>query len=46
MYLELATYAPAILDERGVCMIKRDFYLHQIIQSMWDGKIKVITGLR
>ena len=24
----------------------RDFYLNQIIQSMWDGQIKVITGLR
>lgn len=27
-------------------MIKRDFYLNQIIQSMWDGQIKVITGLK
>lgn len=27
-------------------MIMRDFYLNQIIQSMWDGQIKVITGLR
>ena len=27
-------------------MIKRDFYLNQIIQSMWDGQIKVITRLR
>ena len=27
-------------------MIQRDFYLNQIIQSMWDGQIKVITGLR
>lgn len=27
-------------------MIRRDFYLNQIIQSMWDGQIKVITGLR
>lgn len=27
-------------------MINRDFYLNQIIQSMWDGQIKVITGLR
>ena len=27
-------------------MIERDFYLNQIIQSMWDGQIKVITGLR
>lgn len=27
-------------------MIKRDFYLNQIKASMWDGRIKVITGLR
>ena len=27
-------------------MIKRDFYLDQIIQSMWDGQIKVITELK
>lgn len=27
-------------------MIKRNFYLNQIIKSMWDGQIKVITGLR
>lgn len=27
-------------------MIKRDFYLNRIIKSMWDGDIKVITGLR
>lgn len=27
-------------------MIKRDFYLDQIIQSMCDGQIKVITGLK
>jgi len=27
-------------------MIKRDFYLNQIIQRMWDGNIKVITGIR
>ena len=27
-------------------MIKRDFYLDKIIQSMWDGQIKVITGLK
>ena len=27
-------------------MIKRDFYLDQIIQSMWDGQIKVIIGLK
>ena len=27
-------------------MIKRDYYLNQIIDKMWDGNIKVITGLR
>ena len=27
-------------------LINRDYYLNQIINSMWDGQIKVITGLR
>ena len=27
-------------------MIKRDFYLNQIIERMWDGNIKVITGIK
>lgn len=27
-------------------MIKRDFYLKQIVERMWDGNIKVITGIR
>lgn len=27
-------------------MIARDFYLNQIRDSMWDGQIKVVTGLR
>lgn len=27
-------------------MIKRDSYLKQIIERMWDGNIKVITGIR
>lgn len=27
-------------------MIKRNFYLNQIIERMWDGNIKVITGIR
>ena len=26
--------------------IKRDIYLNQIISYMWDGQIKVITGIR
>ena len=27
-------------------MIKRDFYLEQMIRNMWNGEIKVITGIR
>ena len=27
-------------------MIKRDIYLQQLIDYMWDGQIKVITGIR
>lgn len=27
-------------------MINRDFYLNKIIERMWDGNIKVITGIR
>ncbi len=27
-------------------MIKRDFYLNKIIERMWNGNIKVITGIR
>ncbi len=27
-------------------MIKRDYYLNQIIERMWNGNIKVITGIR
>ena len=26
--------------------IKRDLYLHQLISYMWDGQVKVITGIR
>ena len=26
--------------------IKRDFYLKQLVDSMWDGQVKVVTGLR
>ena len=26
--------------------IKRDRYLQQIIDYMWDGQVKVITGIR
>lgn len=27
-------------------MIKRDFYLNRMIRNMWNGEIKVITGIR
>lgn len=27
-------------------MIKRDFYLEQMVRNMWNGEIKVITGIR
>ncbi len=27
-------------------MIERDFYLNQMIRSMWNGEVKVITGIR
>ena len=27
-------------------MIKRDLYLNRIVKSMWNGEIKVITGIR
>ncbi len=27
-------------------MVKRDFYLNRLIHNMWNGEIKVITGIR
>ncbi len=27
-------------------MIKRDFYLNQLAKAMWNGKVKLITGIR
>ena len=27
-------------------MLKRDYYLQHLIRSMWNGEIKVITGIR
>lgn len=35
-----------MLQVRGDSMIKREFYLNQIIRNMWNGEIKVITGIR
>ena len=26
--------------------VRRDFYLQQLVDSMWDGQVKVVTGLR
>ena len=31
---------------RWIVMIKRDYYLERIIHKMWNGEIKVITGIR
>ena len=27
-------------------MVKRDSYLERIIHNMWNGEVKVITGIR
>lgn len=27
-------------------MVKRDFYLNKLIRNMWNGEVKVITGIR
>lgn len=27
-------------------MVRRDYYLNRIIRNMWNGEIKVITGIR
>ena len=43
LYLKVTTFAEQV---RGVDMIKRDFYLNQIIRHMHNGEIKVITGIR
>ena len=29
-----------------IIMINRQYYLNQIISKMWDGNIKVITGIK
>ena len=35
-----------MLQVRGGNMINREFYLNQLIKYMWNGEIKVITGIR
>jgi len=31
---------------RGEIMVKRDYYLNRLIHNMWNGEIKVVTGIR
>ena len=37
---------PFLAQLRGEKMIKRDFYLDHIVRNMWNGEVKVITGIR
>lgn len=37
---------PYTAKVRGDLMIKRDYYLNRLIHNMWNGEIKVITGIR
>ena len=37
---------PQTAKVRGEIMIKRDYYLNRLIHNMWNGEIKVITGIR
>ncbi len=34
------------MELRGETVIKRDMYLNRIVKSMWNGEVKVITGIR
>ena len=49
----MRTFAAILIIEeiRGIkyevtIMIKRDFYLNRMIHHMWNGEVKVITGIR
>lgn len=42
-YKKLMPYTAKV---RGDIMIKRDYYLNRLIHNMWNGEIKVITGIR
>ncbi len=42
-YINLTPYTAKV---RGEYMIKRDYYLNRLIRNMWNGEIKVITGIR
>lgn len=37
---------PYTAKVRGDLMIKQDYYLNRLIHNMWNGEIKVITGIR
>lgn len=43
LYKKVMTLATQV---RGENMIKRDFYLNRMVHSMWNGDVKVITGIR
>ena len=32
--------------KRGKKLVKRDYYLNRLIRYMWNGDVKVITGIR
>ena len=38
--------ATKVLQVQGDKMIKRTTYLNRIIHNMWNGEVKVITGIR
>lgn len=41
--IELRTHTSEV---RGDMMVERNFYLNKLIHNMWNGDIKVITGIR
>ena len=41
--IEIRTHTSKV---RGEIMVKRDSYLGQLVHCMWNGEIKVITGIR
>ena len=43
LYMKVAT---KVLQVQGDKMIKRTTYLNRIIHNMWNGEVKVITGIR
>ena len=41
--IKVATFTSQV---RGEKMVQRDYYLNRLIHNMWNGEIKVITGIR